>query len=160
MSAFGLGFEAGASRKAGQLSYGGSQAAGTGEIQQLLGRLISYIPADIVGGYVVVIGFIPTTSKSNTAQWIIAAVFLVLTAVIVIATYMSKVTGMDRRPGRWPWYRVVGSLVAFGTWVFALPASPFESIGGYALWLRPLLMVVVTILLTCFAPFLDVSPGQ
>jgi hypothetical protein len=159
LSAFGLGLEAGASRKAGELSYGGSQTADVSGIQQFLGRLVSYIPADIVGGYVVVIGFISASAKSNTAQWVIAAVFLALTPVVVVTTYLSKVTDGDRKPARWPWYRVAGSAVAFCTWVFALPASPFDSIGGYAPWLRPLIMVVVTILLTCLAPVLDVTRG-
>jgi hypothetical protein len=159
LSAFGLGLEAAARRNPSQPAYGGSQRVDSTGIQHFLGRLIGYIPADIVGGYVVVIGFLAHPARSNTPQWIIAAFFLALTPLVVVGTYISNVSTANRKPRKWPWFRVIGSMVAYCAWVFALPASPFESIGVYGAWLRPLVMVTVTIGLTYLAPLFDREPA-
>lgn len=126
-----------------ELRYGADDSP---SYQQFLGRLLEFIPGDVVAGYVVILGLLPASS-SSTAEWTTAIVFAVLAPLIVIlgsSTLGSRV-----------FFRAAAAFVAFGVWVLALPGSPITGADG---WLRSLVLVVVTILLTVIDQRLETRP--
>ncbi|WP_432065533.1 hypothetical protein [Streptomyces sp. C10-9-1] len=150
MSAFGLGATAAAS-----IDYGAGEAgadAATGPLSQAANRLLLFIPADIVAGYVLVIGFMSTPTVDYSGFWVAAWVFLALAPFVVVTTYIAKYRtdrgGEWPGVGQYPWYRVIAAVVAFAAWVFALPSSPAQDLGSYPDWLRPLVLAGVTVILT------------
>lgn len=91
-------------------------------------RLIKYIPAEIVGAYVVVAGLIQglLTDKKTFLSlepimwlWISLSVFFVLSPV-----YMYNASRDRSEPPQW--FQVWSAPVAFLSWAFAL-GGPFES---------------------------------
>ena len=153
MSAYWLGRTAPASSESAlELRYGAPARKETG-IDVFFGRLVQYIPADVVAGYVVVSGFISEPPKPYTPGWITAGVFLAITPVLVIVGYLVAV----RKQGaarKFPAFRI-DATIAYVTWVFALPGSPFRNLGSYGSWARPLALVAVTVLLTAVSPLFD-----
>ena len=131
MSAFALGRS-----HASEKRYGSSQDGG---YQQFLGRLVEFIPGDVVAGYVVVLGLIPQDA-GDVAIWVTAIVFLAITPAIVVLGAGTPVVFTRRLV-----FRAVAAMIAYCTWVVALPQSPVPDVPG---WLRSLLLIAVTIVLT------------
>ncbi len=152
MSAYGMGLTASGPEK----TYGSLNEA-TG-IDDYLGRLLLFIPADIVAGYTVVIAFNSSSELGSRASWSIAAVFLALSPTLVIAGVLVR-SKREHTPislRDLPWFRVIASIIAFLAWVVALPASPFDSLFEVP-WFKALTLVAVTILLAAIAPLFETS---
>lgn len=88
-------------------------------------KLIKYIPTEIVGGWIAIIGVIKSASNipTNTILWILLVIFTVLTAV-----YILKQTFEPKKPLAIKQTSI--STIAFMVWVFAL-GEPFESLSFY-----------------------------
>ena len=91
-----------------------------------LGRLLKYIPAELVGLYLAARGVVPeTTPDLNTTLWIIA-----LVTWILVPIYLYVVTS---RGGQKPlfWQITLGT-IAFPVWVFSIGGHHVTSIAWYA----------------------------
>src|ERR1035437_9230570 len=101
-------------------------AAGTPTPDDYLGRLLKYIPAELVGLYLAARGVVPATATDlDTTLWIVALVTWVLVPI-----YLFVVTS---RGGQKPlfWQITLGT-IAFPVWVFSIGGHPVTSIAWYA----------------------------
>ena len=140
---------------------GVGQAAARATLQTLdtappsfLGRVVHYIPADIVAAYVAVFALLGSSDKKFTDEWVVAAAFLVLTPFVVITAFVGqtrKDQGHAPKVSEWPWFQVCASIVAYCAWVFALPQTPARQWGSVTGWLQTFVLAVVTLLLGGFA---------
>jgi hypothetical protein len=102
-----------------------------------LGRLVGYIPAEIVGVYLTAAGFAEAAGTDRQKWlWIIFGVSLVLTPFYMIfATY-------DKKKG--PLYvQVILATLAFPLWVFAI-GGPFRTLSWYKAPVASILLVLGT----------------
>lgn len=91
-----------------------------------LGRLLKYIPAELVGLYLAARGVVPATATDlDTTLWIVA-----LVTWILVPVYLYVVTS---RGGQKPlfWQITLGT-IAFPVWVFSIGGHPVTSIKWYA----------------------------
>jgi hypothetical protein len=93
--------------------------------EDFLGRLLKYIPAEIVGLYLAARGVVPTKSGADddatTVLWIIAAACWLLVPI-----YMWVAT---TRNGQKPLLvQIALATVAFPVWVFAIAGAPVSSL--------------------------------
>jgi hypothetical protein len=115
-----------------------------------LGKLVQYIPADIVAGYVAVFALADSGDNNRKAEWIVAYVFLALTPFVVITTFVGQVHKAQRKwPSlrEWPWFKIIIGMVAYVAWVFALPNTPMLDWGDVTGFAQTLVLVVTTIVL-------------
>jgi hypothetical protein len=71
-------------------------------------------------------------------DWAMYVFLLVLTPVLLLLVYLSELASkkLPRPPlKQWPWWKAIASVIAFGTWAFAVPGNPFV--------LDPTLLMVV-----------------
>jgi hypothetical protein len=124
--------------KAAVLSGGGTQ-------EDYLGRVVKYIPAEIVTLYVSAIGIVPDTNLNrNTFLWGIFAFCAVGTPV-----FMSLVT---RDANKKPLLtQVILATVAFPIWAYAL-GGIFTTTPGYAPFIGSLLLMAATFLFGLIEP--------
>ena len=105
--------------------------------EEYLGRLMKYIPAEVVGLYITAVGMVPASTPSrNTALWLIFASCFVLTPLYLI--FATK----DPHKGPLGLQILLGSL-AFPVWVFAL-GGPFASFQWYQSWIASIILFFVT----------------
>lgn len=104
-----------------------------------LGRLVGYIPAEIVGVYLTAAGFAEAAGADRqTWLWIIFGVSLVLTPI-----YMIFATN-DKKEKKGPLYiQAVLATVAFPLWVFAI-GGPFRGLSWYKAPVASILLVLGT----------------
>lgn len=124
----------------------------------LLGRIVQYIPADIVAVYVAVFALVDTDDNIFTQEWIVAYIFLALTPFVIITAYISEVRKEQHRwpsVGQWPWFKIVVGLVAYAAWVFALPQTPALDWGDIAGLAQTLVLAVTSIVLAGLGQIFD-----
>ena len=110
-------------------------------------KLIKYIPADIVAGYVAIAGIL--TEHNNQPLWLTWAVFGTLLALTPLYVCYKKTD-----PPGIAWSKTfhwVTSCIAFTAWVFAL-GGPFAVTFD---WYRPVYGSVLLILTTLTLPVLE-----
>jgi hypothetical protein len=91
----------------------------TGNVDDFLGRLVKYIPAELVGLYVAARGVIPKTAEPSVF-WTVAGITWVFVPV-----YFWFVT---TRSGAKPLIaQILLATIAFPIWVFAIGGAPVES---------------------------------
>jgi hypothetical protein len=116
------------------------QATGGADADQFFDRVIKYIPADVVGGWVAAMGIIGTAGPDPhrpTVLWVAFAAGLLLTAAW---TYVQT-----REPGKPPAVaQVVVATLAFAVWVFAL-GGPFTTLDWYVQYYGSLLLIAFTL---------------
>lgn len=99
--------------------------AGAGSVDGYFNKLVKYIPADIVGTWVLASSLIKEASGAPTTAtlWVAFAVLLVITPLW---------TWRNTRPPANPPARtqIIISTVSFAVWVFAL-GGPFAALGFY-----------------------------
>ena len=102
-----------------------------------LGRLVGYIPAEIVALYLTAAGLVPqTTSAKQTVLWCIFGTCALLTPITLYFTTQD--------PKKGPLYlQVLLATIAFPVWVFAI-GGPFSSLQWYQSWIASLLLIFVT----------------
>lgn len=105
------------------------QSTGSGEADKFFDRVIKYIPADVVGGWVAVMGIIgpdePGDKVDPTVLWVSFLAGLLLTAL-----WTHRQTSESGKPLAVT--QIVIATVAFAVWAFALP-GPLAA----ALWDDP-----------------------
>ncbi len=104
-----------------------------------LGRLIKYIPSEIVGLYLFISDVIPKKGGATDydALWIVFWVCCALTFI-----YMSVVT---KPPGGKPlWIQVIIATMAFPIWVAAI-GGPFVSLSWYQPWIASIVLAIATV---------------
>jgi hypothetical protein len=121
-----------------------SQYESTGQSQQIDGyfdRVIKFVPADIVGGWIAVSGVVPIDTqsgkKSAPVMWLAFAFALILTALWT----WKQTGGLEQRPA---YTQIIVSSAAFCVWVCAL-GPPFSFIGGFQSYYGSLLLIGFTI---------------
>lgn len=110
-------------------------------------KLLKYIPADIVAGYVAIAGILQ--EHNNDPLWVTWAVFgilLVLTPFYVCYVKTDPPGFHQKKLFHW-----VTACLAFTAWVFAL-GGPFAATFA---WYKPYLGSVVLILTTLIIPVLE-----
>jgi ACR3 family arsenite efflux pump ArsB len=107
--------------------------------EEYLGRLVKYIPAEIVAIYLAATGFVPAVDESRqTWLWIIFAACAVLTPI-----YFYLAT-RDKEKGNRPLViQVVLATVAFPVWVFAV-GGPFAALAWYKSYVASIILIFVT----------------
>lgn len=109
-----------------------------------LAKVIKYIPAEIIAGYVAISGILDTVKSTvpfHTVQWVIAGILLILTPLWILR--LGRVAGQPL-----PIYQAIVGAVAFVCWVFALSGGPFSTLS----WYSPAYGAIVLVLFTLIAP--------
>jgi len=110
--------------------------------EDYLGRLLKYIPAELVGLYLAARGVVPeSTSDYDKTLWVVAALTWILVPI-----YMYVVT---TRGGQHALvWQIVLATVAFPVWVFATGGHPVVSIAWYAQheFIGSLVLMFVTVI--------------
>ncbi|HVP56896.1 MAG TPA: hypothetical protein VMU02_02270 [bacterium] len=111
-----------------------------------LGKLVKYIPAEVVAAYVAATGAVKSAGADVHRQallWIIAAGLLVITPIWVLVAATEP--GKPR-----PAFQAGAATAAFACWVFAL-GGPFEAMT----WYKPVYGTVVLIFATLMIPLVE-----
>src|SRR5215468_647246 len=96
------------------VSTGGATPAASNAGDDYLGRLLKYIPAELIGLYLAARGVVPATERNiDRILWIVAAMTWLLVPI-----YLYFATSRNRQTALW-WQIVLGTL-AFPVWLFAI----------------------------------------
>jgi len=120
---------------------------GTKGGEDYLGRLAKYIPAEIVGLYLVTSGMVPPTATGEPRWRALWVVFLLSFALVPMYLLFATTRG-TRRP-LWP--QVILGSVAFPVWVFAI-GGPFKYFSWYESWTASITLAFVTVAFGFFRP--------
>jgi hypothetical protein len=115
-----------------------------------LGRLVKYIPAEIVGLFIAVRGAIPQDAPPELLSWIAFAAWLLVPVYFWIVT---------RQGGEKPMIRqIVFATVAFPIWVLALGGAPATTWPWYKshTYIGSVLLIFVTVIFGWLKP----HPGE
>jgi hypothetical protein len=122
-------------------------AAQTTGVDDYLGRLVKYIPAEIVGFYLTAAGVIPLgqDKKPNLlALWVVFGLGFVLVPV-----YFWFATTRGGKPPLT--CQIVFATIAYPVWVFAI-GGPFAFLSWYRSWIGSLFLLFVTVLFAMYKP--------
>ncbi len=109
-------------------------------------KVIKYIPADIIGAWIAVIGLINTSNNvpTSTILWIAFIIGVILTAIWTLRQTKEP----KKRPAI---TQTVISTGAFIVWVFAL-GGPFATLGFYKSLYGSLLLILYTLVVALINP--------
>ena len=113
-----------------------------------VGRLVKYIPAEIIALYLGVANVIPVTDSSyHLALWIVAGVTTVITPIYMWFATRSK-TGQPTL-----WSQIIIATLVFPVWVFAI-GGPFTFLPWYAgkHWIGAIVISFATFLAAAYQP--------
>jgi hypothetical protein len=119
--------------------------------EDYLGRLVKYIPAEIVGLYIATSAMVPQAQDGNLncrALWIVFVLNLILVPI-----YLWFATTRGGHTPLWP--QVFLSTLAFPVWVFAI-GGPFKCLGWYQGWIASIILAFVTVVFAMYRP----KPGS
>lgn len=108
------------------------------DVEDYKGRLIKYIPTEVVGVYIAAVALVPADYEfQQNALWIIFWVCAVLTPIYLI--------GMTWDQGKGPLIiQVILGTLAFPVWVFAM-GGPFKDyFPWYQAWIGSVALILVT----------------
>ncbi len=101
---------------------GRARAASESDGDKAIQRLIKYIPAEIISGYMLLSGLVQAASTSS--PWRLPSSWaLVIIGVVLTPIYLWKVG----RPSGVSWWQLPISTVSFLLWAYAL-GGPFEKV--------------------------------
>jgi len=123
------------------------QATDTAKLDTYFDKVLKYIPAEIVGAWVAVIGMVRDASDvpKGPVLWICFVAGLVLTYVWTLR--------QTRETGKPPAHTQASiSTGSFFVWVFALVGGPFEYLPFYRHLYGSLLLVFYTLLVPLINP--------
>lgn len=147
-----------APRSVDQMASAASSATTPGtNITNALAQIVTYIPTEILTLYVSVKAALRQPDAINvTAEWITFAGFLLATPVIVWLLFAAKVKSdgksTPRAYAQMPVWEMIAGMIAFSVWAFALPESPFETLGWYSAALGGVAVLLVSTFLGLIAP--------
>lgn len=123
------------------------QAKGAGaELDTYFDRLIKYIPAEIVGAWIVAKGLITAEEEPNpTLGWIVFGI-----GVIITAAWIWKRTQVKDLPPAVT--QILISTLAFCVWVFALGGIPFENLPFYKSLYGSLALILFSLVSALITP--------
>jgi hypothetical protein len=102
---------------------------------QVLSSLASYVPAEAIAAYLIILPFVDPSGKGWTGHWILAA-SITLLAIIYAVGYRYLASKQQTRGGfTFPWVPAIVTILAFAAWVFAIPDSPFNDLDWYTVQL-------------------------
>ena len=115
-----------------------------------LGRVIKYIPTEIVGLFIAVRGVIPATASPDLL-WFIAGV-----AWLLVPLYFWVVTKQGGEPPML--LQIVFATIAFPIWIFAMGGAPASSWPWYNAhsYVASVVLIFVTVIFGWFEP----KPGS
>jgi hypothetical protein len=82
------------------------------------------------------------------SRWGLVAAVTALTPIFVLSLYREQVRLRPTVVWRVPWERMVVASIAFLSWAYAIPGSPFAQFGFYDLRQGPVVAAVTVILIT------------
>jgi hypothetical protein len=130
----------------------GKPALMLGDESSYLGRLIGYIPSEMVALYLFCTGVASSGARSAhtklVASWLITAIVWVLTPI-----YMWIVTGRGPKGPLWP--QIILASIAYPVWVYAT-GGPFEMSNWYRGWIASIVLAFVTVVFGMYRP----APGS
>jgi hypothetical protein len=128
-------------------------AAESPAVDDYINKLLKYIPAEIVAGFVTVDGIIRSVTQAPIfIYWIVFAIFLILTPV-----YTGRISTVAGLPTAWT--QIIVATVGFLVWVFAL-GGPFSYFGWYLPAYGSILLVVFTLVIPALLGKKKVQEGQ
>lgn len=147
------------------------QAAATPDVESSVERITAWIPTEVVGTYVALVGlFLP---KSSGARWSLLVIGMVLVPVFVcvdgalVNKRGSSAWRARRQQGDAPkittrqlWLCSLLAMLAFIAWAMALPSTPFVSWFANATKFGGGAVVVLALLLPKIGELLDLSLPQ
>ncbi len=114
------------------------------DVDTYFDRIIKYIPADIVGAWVAIMGLISGNNASSTVLWIM---FIIMVAITAAWTYKQT-----RTPFMPPAVtQIIVSTLSFAVWVFAL-GGPFATLPWYRAFYGSLALIVYTLVIGLIVP--------
>jgi hypothetical protein len=119
--------------------------------------IATYIPTEVLTLYVAVLAAVANPKdESHSAEWITFYTFLAVTPLVVWIVYATKVKSANKpiplNPAQWPLWEMIAATIAYTAWAFALPNSPFTSLGGNTQALAGVIVLVVSTALGLVAP--------
>ena len=105
-----------------------ARALGESNEDQAIGRLVKYIPAEIISGYMLLAGLIDGASQTSSLRMPTAWGLFIL-GLILTPVYLWRIG----RPVGVQWWQLPISTVSFALWVYALggPFKMTELVPGY-----------------------------
>jgi hypothetical protein len=108
------------------------------EVDSYFTKILKYIPAEIVSGYVAINAIFKSISDvSLVFHWIVVAALTALTGL-----YIWRLTNEPNKPPAVS--QIIISTIAFVVWVFAL-GGPFAEMGWYQYYYGAILLVMYTL---------------
>ncbi len=138
--------------------------AGTADSQSAvttaLKVIVTYIPTEVLTLYVAVIAAIRIPNQTNYPPlWKTFYCFLVATPIVVWLVYAAKCSAAGKpipvSPRAWPIWEMFAATVAYVTWAFALPQTPFQQFNWYTPALSGIMVMIVSTLLGLLAPLVS-----
>ena len=135
-----------------------STVSSAGSVDTALNVLFGYIPIEIITLYVAVLGALESELTPGVALWVAFFSFQIATPLVVWIVYAAKLQAARKAlpvsPNRWPIWEMSAASIAFLTWAFALPNSPFSVFDSwYSAALAGVVVLVASTVLGLIAPF-------
>lgn len=134
----------------------GTEASATGAAETTFNVLFGYIPVEVITLYVAVLGALQQDGKVAIIGYNVFWVFLIATPVVVWLVFAAKIKALGKpipwSLNAWPVWEMCAAAVAYATWGFALPDSPFSTQPWYSAALAGVAVLVISTLLGLLAP--------
>jgi hypothetical protein len=135
----------------------GRQPVDTNSVTTTIDRIVTYIPTEVIVMYTAAVAAISAAEpRSSAARWVAFWVMLVASPVVVWSLYSVRVRASGQsaplKPNSWPLLEMTFSTIAFATWAFALPDSPFSELAWYSAAVAAAAVVMVTTALGLVVP--------
>lgn len=85
--------------------------------QEYLEKVAKLVPAEIIAGYIALVGFVPLIRMTDLHPWFFAAGFLL--CLVLTPVYLNSQAEQDRPKSR----HLVVSTIAFVLWAYAVSGS-------------------------------------
>jgi amino acid transporter len=110
----------------------GTQATdgATSRAGEIVSSLATYVPAEAIAAYLVLLPFMDPSGTGYTGRWWLAGGIAVL-AVLYTIGYRKIAAVKASQKFAMPWIPILTTVFAFAAWVFAIPTSPFNDLAFY-----------------------------
>lgn len=134
-----------------------AQKASGSRIESALESVAAYIPSEVVSAYIAALGIF--SPKENILKWVIYLICVILILILIyISARIAQKKGLPKQKNSYHVIQFLIGLVAFTTWVSAMPETPFLELTSYANQIGALLAVIFSLLMPRIAEMLDIKP--
>jgi hypothetical protein len=133
--------------------------ASTGGFGNALTMLIQYIPTEVLSLYIATVA--ARDALAMVTPWLTPMVlywtYVVATPLLFMLLFTSALSKAGKplpSLGTIPWWKIIASTVAFGTWALAIPDSPYVE-GPAAAAVAGLGAIVVSTMLDVITPIAE-----